>query len=137
MASPQLSSKRNGAQSRKTFIEVMHNFTTSNHLLKETNKTFICLVPKIKNPTSPSHFRPISLCNSSYKIILKTLVNRLKLIIGDLVGNFQNAFVPGRQLADNCLIAHEILNWVKKQKKGTICTGIMKIDLSKAYDRIR
>lgn len=59
------------------------------------------------------------------------------MIIVDLVGNFQNAFVPGRQLADNYLIAHEVLNWVKKQKKGTLFTGIMKIDLSKAYDCIR
>lgn len=117
--------------------EIMQSFTSTNHLLKESNKTYICLIPKTKNPTSPSQFRPISLCNSSYKIISKTLVNRLKRIIGDLVGNFQNAFVPGRQLADNCLIAHEVLNWVKKQKKGTLFTGIMKVDLSKAYDRIR
>lgn len=114
--------------------DIMQMFTSTNHLLRESNKTYICLIPKTKNPTTPSQFRPISLCNSSYKIISKTLVNRLKMIIGDLVGNFQNAFVPGRQLADNCLIAHEVLNWVKKQKKGTLYTGIMKVDLSKAYD---
>lgn len=112
-------------------------FTTSNHLLRESNKTFICLIPKTKTPTSPNHFRPISLCNSTYRIISKTLVNCLKLIIGDLVGNFQKAFIPGRQLVDNCLIAHEVLHWIKKREKGTFYAGIMKVDLSKAYDRIR
>lgn len=44
--------------------------------------------------------------------------------------------MPGRQLADNCLIAHEVLNWIKKRKKYTLYDGIMKVDLSKAYDRI-
>lgn len=80
---------------------------------------------------------PISLCNTSYKIISKTLTNRLRVILGDLVGDFQNAFVPGRQLTDNCQIAHEILQWVKKRKKGNLYAGIMKVDLSKAYDSCR
>lgn len=71
-----------------------HEFTKSDFLLKERNKTFICLIPKSKNPTDANNFRPISLCNTSYKIIFKTLTSRLRLILGDIVGQFQNAFFP-------------------------------------------
>ncbi|XP_010687249.1 uncharacterized protein LOC104901378 [Beta vulgaris subsp. vulgaris] len=58
--------------------------------------------------------------------------------MGDIVDEFQNAFVPGRQMAaDNCFISHEITNWVRKKKKGNSFAGILKVDLSKAHDRIR
>ena len=91
----------------------------------------------MERPESVGSFRPISLCNTTYKIISKTLVGRLKIILGDLVGDFQNAFIPGRQMVDNSLIAHEVMDWIKKRKKGTLYVGVMKIDLSKAYDGIR
>ncbi|KMT09185.1 hypothetical protein BVRB_6g132880 [Beta vulgaris subsp. vulgaris] len=57
--------------------------------------------------------------------------------MGDLVDKYQNAFIQGRQMTDNCLISHEISNWVRKRKKGCSFAGILKVDLSKAYDRIR
>ena len=57
--------------------------------------------------------------------------------MGDIVDEFQNAFVPGRQMSDNCFISHEIINWVRKRKKGNNFAGILKVDLSKAYDRIK
>ena len=118
-------------------IKSVNSFLSSGYLLKEQNRTFITLIPKKDRPQNAKDFRPISLCNSSYKIIAKTLSNRLKLIMGDIVDEFQNAFVPGRQMADNCFISHEIINWVRKRKKGNNFAGILKVDLSKAYDRIR
>ena len=115
----------------------VESFLSSGYLLREQNRTFITLIPKNDRPQETKDFRPISLCNSSYKIISKTLVNKLKGIMGDLVDKYQNAFVPGRQMSDNCFISHEIINWVKKRKSGNNFAGILKVDLSKAYDRIR
>lgn len=45
---------------------------------KEVNKCFTTLIPKIDNPESISHFRPITLCNVSYRIVTQILVNRIK-----------------------------------------------------------
>ncbi|KAL2901420.1 LINE-1 reverse transcriptase-like protein [Bienertia sinuspersici] len=113
------------------------SFFNSGHLLKEMNQTHITLIPKGDSQEKASDFRPISLCNTSYKIISKCMVNRLKGIIRDIRGEFQNAFIPGRLMNDNCLLAHEFVNWVKHKKKGKLSAAVLKIDLSKAYDRIR
>lgn len=40
-------------------------------------------------------------------------------------------------MTDNCFISHEIINWVKRRKGGNSFEGILKVDLSKAYDRIK
>ncbi|XP_048498238.1 uncharacterized protein LOC125496736 [Beta vulgaris subsp. vulgaris] len=118
-------------------IRSVNSFLSSGFMLREQNRTFITLIPKIDRPQEPKDFRPISLCNTSYKIIAKTLVSRLRLVMGDIVDKYQNAFVPGRQMSDNCFISHEIINWVRKRKNGNSFAGILKVDLSKAYDRIR
>ncbi|KAL2942986.1 LINE-1 retrotransposable element ORF2 protein [Bienertia sinuspersici] len=112
-------------------------FYNNGYLLKEMNQTFLALIPKGPSQERAADFRPISLCNTSYKIISKCMVNRLKGIIRDIGGEFQNAFIPGRLMNDNCLLAHEIINWVKHKKKGKLSASVLKIDLSKAYDRIR
>ena len=57
------------------------NVLNSNMSMVEINKTNITLVPKIKNPTKMTDFRPISLCNVVYKLISKVLANRLKIIL--------------------------------------------------------
>ena len=51
----------------------------------ETNPTFLALIPKETNPTYFGRFRPISLCNASYKIMTKIIENSLKPILQKLI----------------------------------------------------
>jgi hypothetical protein len=99
------------------------------------NHTHICLIPKKTNPTSASDYRPISLCNVILKIVTKTLANRLKTILPDIISPNQSAFLKGRLITDNTLIAHEIFHFFShsNNKKGFV--GI-KTDMAKAYDRV-
>lgn len=39
------------------------------------NETYICLIPKVKYPQKIIEYRPINLCNMSYKIMSKVLAN--------------------------------------------------------------
>jgi hypothetical protein len=42
------------------------------------SETLVALIPKVDCPTNFKEFRPISLCNTVYKLITKILVNRLR-----------------------------------------------------------
>ena len=99
------------------------------------NHTFISLTLKIENPKLVNHFRPIGLCNVSYKIITKILTNRLKRIMPLAVAPTQCGFIPGRQGANNIIVAQEIIHkmWHVSGNKGYMT---IKLDLKKAYDRL-
>ncbi|XP_021766134.1 uncharacterized protein LOC110730620 [Chenopodium quinoa] len=48
---------------------------------KEINCTNVALTPKVKDPTSITQFRPISLCNVLFKVASKAMANRLKPLL--------------------------------------------------------
>lgn len=81
------------------------------------NNTRIILIQKNNNPYFINHYRPISLCNVTYKIISNILVNRIRPIINEIISPYQNAFVPKRCIGGNIALAHEILHTMKKNKK--------------------
>jgi hypothetical protein len=59
----------------------------------QINDTFIFLIPKISNPSSPLEFRPISLCNVILKIVTKTIANRIKHILPKIIKEAQSGFL--------------------------------------------
>ncbi|GMI66103.1 hypothetical protein HRI_000279600 [Hibiscus trionum] len=100
------------------------------------NGTNVVLIPKVPNPISITQFRPISLCNVLYKIIAKAIVNRLCALLDVCTDTTQGAFVPGCHITDNILIAYEVLHSLKSQKQGSNGAFALKLDMSKAYDRV-
>ena len=100
------------------------------------NNTYICMIPKTKNPQKITDYRPISLCNVIYKLISKVLVNRLKKILHSVINEAQSAFVPRRLITDNVVVAFETMHSIAKRKKGKAGSMAIKLDMSKAYDRV-
>lgn len=81
----------------------------------DLNETVVTLIPKIPLPESINHLRPISCCNFTYKIISKLVVLRLKQFMGTLISPNQSAFVGGRLIQVNLIIAHEVFHSLKRR----------------------
>ena len=66
-------------------FHAIKSFMDSGHILKEWNHTNVALIPKIPSPESMNHFRPISLCNVSFRILSKVLGNRIKPLLEKII----------------------------------------------------
>jgi hypothetical protein len=80
--------------------------------------------------------RPIPLCKALYKIVAKVLANRLKPILKKCISENQSAFVPRRSILDNAMAAIEIIHFMKSKTRGKKGEVALKLNISKAYDRI-
>ncbi|KAE8692116.1 hypothetical protein F3Y22_tig00110858pilonHSYRG00023 [Hibiscus syriacus] len=96
------------------------------------NKTVIVLIPKISDPQQMKHLRPISLCTVIYKIVSKVLVRRLKGLMASCSHETQAAFLLGRQISDNILVAHELIHYINSSKNGPNKGAAIKLDMEKA-----
>lgn len=75
--------------------EAVQLFFTTEHLLKEWNRTLIILLPKIRPPEEVQHLHPISLCNVLYKCTGKCMVNITKKLFAILNCRFSKCICSG------------------------------------------
>ena len=101
------------------------------------NYTHIALIPKKNEPQYMSDFRPINLENVISKIVSKVLANRLKVILPNVILDAQSTFVPSRQITDNTTVTFEVLHKMRNKRKGKKGQMAIKLDISKAYDRVK
>lgn len=70
---------------RSDVVAMVKDFFLSGVLHPSLDNTNIVLIPKVVNPSSLNHYRPISLCNVLYTVISKIIANRLKSLLNKLV----------------------------------------------------
>jgi hypothetical protein len=128
--------QRNWGTIKTEVINAVKLFFLTGRMPSGVNDTAIVLIPKVDHLETVKEFRPISLCTVIYKVIAKCLVNRLRPILGDIISINQSAFVPGRLITDNALVAFECLHFIEHNTNINKDFCAYKLDLSKAYDRV-
>ena len=104
--------------------------------LTVSNETSIILIPKKKQVESMSDLRPIALCNVAYKILAKLFANRLKRLLPGIIFECQGAFISGRSIIDNVMLAFEISHSMHQKRSKRNGLAALKLDIYKVYDRI-
>ncbi|XP_019150180.1 PREDICTED: uncharacterized protein LOC109146988 [Ipomoea nil] len=107
-----------------------------NHFSDGMNDAIITLIPKKTSLVSMSELRPIALCNVLYKIISKMLANRLKMVLERIISPAQSAFLSGRLITDNVLVASEVIHFLNRKRQGRDGWCALKLDMAKAYDKM-
>ena len=102
-------------------------------MIKYFNTTNISIIPKIKDPQTFADFRPISLCNLSYKIITKAIYLQMQHLIPHIIAPEQGVFVPGRETMEGAIVVHEVLHSINSNHSSNF---VIKLDMMKAYDRV-
>ena len=120
-------------RSKREFLLPVH-ILNNQGTLAPLNYTYIALIPKKRKPRKVTDFRPISLCNVIYRIMAKSVANRFKQIMHQIISPMQSAFIPDRLITDNVIVGYECLYKIrhcKGRKNGLVA---LKLDVSKAYD---
>ncbi|XP_060211885.1 uncharacterized protein LOC132639460 [Lycium barbarum] len=115
-------------------VDAVKEFFNTGRMFKGINCITLNLLPKIPNPITVKDFRPIACCTILYKLIAKVLAARLQVVMPSLICEAQAGFIPGRKIADNIILAHELVK--AYSRKNTSARAMIKIDLQKAYDSV-
>lgn len=116
-------------------MKLVTDFYSTCTLPDQANNTFIVLIPKKTICSVPQDYRPISLCNVFYKIIAKSLVERVKTHLPHLIHHSQHAFVKGRNITTNIILVQEI-SYSFQLRSWNHSGFMLKLDIAKDFDRL-
>lgn len=86
------------------------------HIEQDANPTPLTLIPKVNDVKEAQQLRPIALCNVLFRISSKVIANRLKSLLIDIISPLKSAYVLGRLISDNTLVAMEASHFMHKLK---------------------
>jgi hypothetical protein len=64
------------------------------------------------------------------------LANKVKAVLSKIISLHQSAFIPGQLITDNILAAYETLHTMHSNMWGKEGYMAIKLDMSKAYDKV-
>ena len=92
----------------------------------------ITLLYKKKDRDDPRNYRPITLLNGDYKIMMRILATRMNEAVVQFVSPGQTGFVPEALLAENIMLLKLIQAYIEKEDSDAY---FLFLDMEKAFDR--
>ena len=100
----------------------------------EQRRALLTLLPKgDKDIRFLKNWRPLSLLNTDYKILTKTLALRLQKVIPKIIHPNQTGCVKGRYIGENLRI---LLDLIEFANVHTLTSSIAFLDFEKAFDSV-
>ena len=94
----------------------------------------IKLIPKKDaEPYFIKNWRPLTLLNCDYKIAAKSIANRLKVFLPNLINNDQTGFIKGRFIGENIRLIDSVICYAKEKNIPGL---LLFLDFEKAFDTI-
>ena len=93
----------------------------------------ISVLYKKKDRTDPRNYRPITLLNADYKILMRVLTRRLNKAAVQFVSRQQNGFVPGGFIVENIMLLQMLQAYAEEENIEAL---FVFLDMEKAYDRV-
>ncbi|KAL3697957.1 hypothetical protein R1sor_012033 [Riccia sorocarpa] len=118
---------------RRDCIDMVQEFWSRGALTEKTRTAVIKLLPKNEDTQLLKNWRPLSLMGITYKILAKTMANKIKNLMPKLVDNLQTGFIEGRTIASNLLSLKLGQDWTRLSDQECV---FVQLDFVKAYDRL-
>lgn len=114
-------------------LAVLNESLVDGSLPLSCRRAVITLLPKKGDLQEIKNWRPVSLLCSDFKILSKTLANRLRNVMGQVIHLDQTYCVPGRSITDNVCLIRDVLS---VSSLLGVNLGLISIDQEKAFDRV-
>ncbi|CAK8534290.1 unnamed protein product [Lathyrus sativus] len=101
-------------------------------MYKAINCSLVTSIHKSPEAKTIKDMRHISCCSTIYKIIFKILTTRLGKVLNKLIEDIQSAFVSGRTIHDNIMLAQELVRGYNRKHVFPRC--MVQMEIQKAYD---
>jgi len=119
---------------KDSILKVIKHIHESGELTPSQNMSYITLIKKTnKNSKHMKDYRPISLLNTDYKIITKTLAEKIKKFLPELIHPDQTCAIKDRYIEQNTHLIRDIIGYTNNIQSKTY---ILSIDQEKAFDRL-
>ena len=117
-----------------TLISALNYAYETGKLSITQRRGIIKLIPKKDaEPFFIKNWRPLTLLNSDYKIAAKSIANRLKPLLPDLINYDQTGFIRGRFIGENIRLIDSVICYAKE---NNIPGLLLFLDFEKAFDTI-
>ena len=114
-------------------ISIFNEAFDNEKLSDSQNQGILTLLHKKGDPQLLKNYRPISLLNTDYKILMHVLANRMHTVLHKIISEDQNGYVKKRFIGYNIRLIEDIIYYQNKQSSDSYLAFI---DFEKAYDTL-